>query len=272
MSVYIKEKPKNLSDCFDSLLQQTVKADEWVIVLDGPITDELMSVLDKYDAENPGLIKLVPLEHNVGLGLALREGVTHCSFDYIARMDSDDIAIQNRFEKQVAFLEEHTEIDICGGQIAEFENNQNNIVAIREVPLEDTEIKKYQRTRGAFNHVTVFFKKEAVLSAGNYEDAPLMEDDILWTRMILANKRMANLPDVLVKVRVGDDMISRRGGLSYYKKYKASRKKMYKLGLISYRDYKKTLIVQFIVALMSNRMRKFVFYKLLRKKPKEGNK
>ena len=270
MSLYYKESPNNLIECFESLLKQTKPADEWVLVLDGPLTAELDAVIEDYVSRYPELIKVVPLEKNLGLGLALRDGVRHCSYDYIARMDTDDICLSDRFEKQVRFLEEHSDVDICGGQILEFEETIDNIIAIREVPLEDEKIKKYQRTRCAFNHVTVFFKKEAVLSAGNYEDAPLMEDDMLWTRMILANKKMANLPDVLVYVRVGNDMINRRGGLSYYKKYKTSRKKIFDLGFMSHREYKRTLIAQFLVCIMPTKLRKFVFYKLLRKKPKRG--
>lgn len=268
MSVYKKEKPEYLMECFESLLAQTVQPSEWVIVLDGPLTPELNEVIKNYSQKYPNLIKTIPLEQNVGLGLALREGVTHCSYDYVARMDTDDVCVVDRFEKQVNFMKENIEIDICGGQIAEFEGEVKNIVSIREVPLTDNEIKKYQKTRSPFNHMSVFFKKDAVLSSGNYEDAPLMEDDMLWGRMALAGKQMANLSDILVYVRVGNDMIKRRGGIKYYKKYKASRKKMYELGMISHNDYTKTLFVQFIVALMPNNVRKFVFYKLLRKKPK----
>ncbi len=267
MSVYYKESPDNLIECFESLLRQTQPANEWVLVLDGPLTLELDKVIQEYVSKYPKLIKIVALEKNVGLGLALREGVCHCSHDYIARMDTDDICVNTRFEKQIEFLETHSDVDICGGQIAEFEGSVENVIAIRKVPLEDDKIKKYQRTRCAFNHVTVFFKKQAVLSAGNYENAPLTEDDMLWARMILANKKMANLPEILVYVRVGRDMIKRRGGLAYYRKYRASRKKIFKLGFMSYCEYKRALRAQFLVCLMPAKLRKFVFYKLLREKP-----
>ena len=265
MSVYKKEKKSNLIECFESLLNQTLKADEWVIVKDGPLTPELDETIDVYQAKNPGLIKIVVLDKNVGLGLALREGVKNCSNKYIARMDTDDISLPDRFEKQAKFMEKNYDIDISGGFIEEFEGNIENVISKREVPLKHSDIVKYQKTRSAFNHATVFFKKEAVLSSGNYEDAPLMEDDMLWTRMILSHKKMANIGETLVYVRVGSDMINRRGGFSYFKKYKKARKKIYKLGFISYFDYKKTIIIQFIVALVPTPIRKLIFFKFLRK-------
>lgn len=271
MSVYKKEKKSNLIECFESLLNQTLKADEWVIVKDGPLTPELDETIDVYQAKNPGLIKIVVLDKNVGLGLALREGVKNCSNKYIARMDTDDISLPDRFEKQVKFMEKNYDIDISGGFIEEFEGNIENVISKREVPLKHSDIVKYQKTRSAFNHVTVFFKKEAVLSSGNYEDAPLMEDDMLWTRMILSHKKMANIGETLVYVRVGSDMINRRGGFSYFKKYKKARKKIYKLGFISYFDYKKTIIIQFIVALVPTPIRKLIFFKFLRKSGVSSN-
>ena len=101
MSLYIKEKPEYAQACFESLLKQTVQADEWVIVEDGPLTDELYALLDKYQKNYPGLIKRVPLEKNQGLGLALRAGVPKCRNELIARMDTDDIAREDRFEKRL---------------------------------------------------------------------------------------------------------------------------------------------------------------------------
>ena len=264
MSVYIKEKPEYLRECFDSLLQQTVLAKEWLIVEDGPLTEELYMVLDEYQDKYPGLIKRVPLPKNVGLGLALREGVKNCSYEMIARMDTDDICIPERFERQLKEFETNTRLDICGSHIIEFEDNIQNVLSKREVPLSNDDIVKYQRRRSAYNHMTVMFKREAVLKAGNYEHAPLMEDDMLWTRLILSGANGLNIDDYLVYARTGLAMIGRRGGYSYFKKYKASRKKVYQLGLATYWDYIYTLIIQFVVALCPAMIRRFIFTKLLR--------
>ena len=265
MSLYIKEKPEYARECFESLLNQTVKAKEWVIVEDGPLTDEMYSLLAEYEEENPGLIKRVPLKKNVGLGLALREGVVNCSYDIIARMDTDDIAVRDRFEKQLSMFKADSKLDICGSHIKEFIGDIKNIQSERNVPLTQKEIYKYQKKRSAFNHMTVMYKKKAVLDAGNYVHAPLMEDDMLWVYMMKNHCRCMNLDEYLVYARVGKDMYARRGGFSYFKKYKAARKKIYETGYISYWDYISTVLIQFVVALIPVKVRKFIFTKLLRK-------
>ncbi len=263
MSLYIKEKPEYAEQCFLSLLDQTVQAAEWVIVEDGPLTKELYELLNKYEKDNPDLIKRVPLEKNQGLGAALREGVTACSYDLIARMDTDDISRKDRFEKQLQEFEMDPLLDVCGSHIAEFEQSPEKIVACRKVPLTEPEIRSYQKRRDAFNHVSVMFKKQAVLDAGNYRSCPLMEDTLLWANMLKNGARCMNINDTLVYVRIGEDMYERRGGFSYFLKYKEGRKQVLKTGYISYWDYLITIAVQLCVALIPARLRGFVFKKLL---------
>ncbi len=264
MSIYAKETTANARACFDSLLAQTVPADEWVIVEDGPLTEELYALLDEYQANNPDLIKRVPLEQNQGLGLALREGVLHCSNELIARMDTDDVAREDRFELQIKMFEEDPDLDVCGSHIKEFITTPEECTSERKVPLTDEDIKQYQKKRDGFNHVTVMFKKSSVLKAGNYQHALLMEDTLLWVNMILAGAKCANIDDYLVFVRTGKDMFERRGGYAYYKKYKKGRKMVYDTGYISWWDYTFTLMVQFVVAMVPNRIRRFIFEKMLR--------
>lgn len=265
MSIYYKEKPEYLRQCFDSLLNQTVQANEWVIVKDGPLTDELEQVLHEYENKNPNLIKYVAFEKNQGLGLALRAGVPACSNELIARMDTDDICREDRFEIQLQEFMNDSSLDICGSHIKEFDQDIHHTISQRKVPLNNEEIIQYQKRRSAYNHMTVMFKKRSVLKAGNYEHAPLMEDDMLWTRMIIAKCKGKNIDDYLVYARTGLDMIERRGGWSYFKKYKTSRKKVYELGLASYWDYLYTLIIQLVVALMPNILRKYIFAFFLRR-------
>ena len=265
MSLYIKEKPEYFDECMQSVLNNTVLPNEIVIVLDGPITDELQEVLNKYVSKEPSLYKVVPLETNQGLGLALREGIQHCSNELVARVDTDDICRQDRFELQLKEFEEDPELDICGSHIAEFDESPDTIVAKRIVPLDDKAIKKYQKRRDAFNHMTVIYKKSAVLSAGNYQSCLLMEDTLLWVNMLKNGAKAKNIDDFLVYARIGKDMYERRGGFKYYKKYKAGRKEVYKTGYISWWDYKSTVIIQFFVALMPNKLRGFVFKKMLHK-------
>ena len=248
MSLYYKEKPEYLESCLESLLKQTCQAQEWVIVKDGPLGTDLDRVLEK----------------NVGLGLALEKGVKSCKYELIARMDTDDIAREDRFEKQLRAFMDDPQLDICGSHIKEFEGDKNYILSLRKVPLTQDNIVAYQKRRSAFNHMTVMYKKSSVIKAGNYEHAPLMEDDMLWTRMLLAGCKGKNIDDFLVWARTGKEMIARRGGYAYFKKYKKSRKKIYETGFISYWDYLYTIIVQFIVALIPGKLRMIIFLKALR--------
>lgn len=264
MSLYIKEKPEYARTCFESLCRQTIPADEWVIVEDGPIAEEMRQLLDEYQGKYPGLIKRVPLKQNQGLGLALRAGVPECKNDLIARMDTDDIAREDRFERQLAEFERDPDLDICGSHIIEFEGTIDNELSKRKVPIGHVDIVKYQKTRSAFNHMTVMFKKRAVLKAGNYEHCPLMEDDMLWVRMILSGAKCGNIDDYLVYARTGAAMIGRRGGWAYFKKYREGKRKIMKTGYIDKFYYTKAMFPQFIAALLPSRIRLIVYTKMLR--------
>ena len=263
MSLYIKEKAEQFDECMKSIFSQTVLPNEIVIVLDGEINEGLQNVLSKYVNENPNLFNIVPLEKNVGLGLALREGILHCKNELIARMDTDDICREDRFELQIKAFEDNPEIDICGSQILEFEGDIENIVSKRTVPLTHDEIIKFQKKRDAFNHMTVMYKKSMVIKAGNYQSCFLMEDSLLWANMFMAGAMGCNLDQYLVYVRVGKDMYGRRGGLSYYKKYKKGRKEIYKTGFINWWDYKITALIQLVVSLAPNKLRGFIYKHML---------
>ena len=264
MSVYCKEHPDYLKQALDSVFSQTVRASQVVLVEDGPLTPQLDMIIDDYCSKYPEL-DVVPLAENRGLGLALAEGILHCKYELVSRMDSDDIARNDRFEIQLNVFEDNPTIDICGSQMLEFEGDISNIVTRRRVPLADAEIKRYQKRRDGLNHVTVMFKKTAVLRAGNYQHCPLMEDTLLWVNMFKNGATAMNVDDYLVYVRIGKDMFERRGGWAYYKKYKQARKKIYDTGYISWWDYYYTILVQFTVALMPNKLRGFVFKKILHK-------
>ena len=271
MSIYKQEKPEYLDQCLKSLLRQTTPANEWVIVEDGPLTEELYRVLDSYEREYPNLIKRLPLPENRGLGQALQAGVPACSYEWIARMDTDDVARFDRFEKQLAAISEDPDLDICGSQIVEFEGELDNVVAERRVPLTDEAIRSFQRRRDAFNHVSVMFRKSAVMQAGNYQSCPLMEDTYLWARMLLAGAKCKNLDEPLVYVRVGKDMFSRRGGYAYLKKYAEGRRKVLETGFISRFDYYYTVAVQAGVALAPAWLRVWIFKRLLHRRNRANN-
>lgn len=264
MSVYVKENPAFLEEAVESILHQTLKPSEVVIVEDGPLTPELYQVLEKLEAQSRIPIKRCPLVQNRGLGLALQFGVLQCQYDVIARMDTDDIAVEDRFEQQFELMEKEN-LDLLGGHIAEFIDQPDEIVSYRRVPIKHEDIVAYQRMRSAFNHMTVMFKRKMVLKAGNYEDGLYMEDDLLWLNMISAGARTGNVDQILCKVRVGAGMFERRGGLRYLKLYRQARKRMHERGQISYGEYLKSVLIQVVVALCPGFIRQFIFLKLLRK-------
>lgn len=261
--VYYKEKPEYFSEALASVINQTLKPNEIVVVKDGPLTEGLEEVLTKNDAENPELFKIVSLDTNQGLGVALARGVEECSYELIARMDSDDISRNDRFEKQIAEFEKNPDLDICGSQIAEFQTEISNIISYRRVPLEDSAIKKFQRKRSAFNHPSVMFKKSSVLKVGNYEFSPFMEDSMLYVKLFLSGACGCNIDESLVFVRISQEMYSRRGGLDYFRNYKDTRKKIYYLGYISCFEYYYSLFLLFIFSNLPNSLRGIVYRRVL---------
>lgn len=263
MSLYEKEKPEYLGQCMKSILHQTVIPNQIVIVKDGPLTEELEAVLMSYVKRNPKLYTIVPLDTNQGLGLALAEGILHCRYDLVARMDTDDLSVKTRFECQLKEFQADPKLDICGSHIVEFEDSPKNIVSKRSVPLEDADIKGYQKRRDAFNHVTVMYRKSMVLKAGNYQSCLLMEDTLLWVHMIQAGAKCRNIDKSLVYVRVGEDMFRRRGGWSYLLKYREGRKKVRETGYISWYDYLITVGIQCIVVFIPANIRGIIFKKIL---------
>ena len=183
MSVYKNDQPNYFQQAMDSIIKQTLIPNEIILVIDGPISNELKNVVDTYENKY-SFIKTIWLKENKGLGNALKLAVENAKYDLIARMDSDDIAICDRFEQQINIFKTNPNVDIVGGDISEFIDVDTNIVGIRKVPKENNEIREYMKTRCALNHVTVMFKKQTVIAAGNYQDWFWNEDYYLWIRMV----------------------------------------------------------------------------------------
>lgn len=260
MSLYIKEDAENFRIAINSMINQTCPPEEIVLVEDGALTDELYVVINEIKEVHPGLITSVIHEKNQGLGLALQHGLEVSRNELIARMDTDDIAVPDRCEKQLIFMKENPDVAIVGGQIDEFINVESNIVGKREVPTTNKELKEYIQKRCPFNHMTVMFRKSDIMSVGNYKEWFLNEDYYLWIRLALANKKFANLPEILVHVRTGADMYQRRGGMKYFVSERDIQKFMYEQGVIGYPRYvinvSERLILQ---VLMPNWLRGIVF-------------
>lgn len=225
LSLYIKEKPEFLRECLESLKNQTLPATEIVMVFDGAITPELEAVVNEYTTKLP--MKIIQLPKNVGMGNAFNEGLKNCSYEWVFRMDTDDICIPERFQKQVDFIKKHPNVVLFGSHIAEFNNNINEVVSYRNVPINNQAIRNFSLFRTPFNHMTVAYKRDIAIEAGGYR-AYLLEDYNLWLRIIAKGYEVANIDEVLVYARVGNNMVARRRGKQYIKGewdlYKLKRK------------------------------------------------
>ena len=263
MSVYYNEKKENLILAIDSLLNQTLAPNQIVIVEDGKLPDDLYNCLEEYSKKHK-IIHLIKLDENQGLGNALNEGLKHCKYDYVARMDADDISVENRFEKQISFLENNPEVDVLGGQIMEFDDKTNKDISTRTVPSKMSDLKKFIKTRNPFNHMTVVFKKKSVDDAGGYKDCKYFEDYYLWARMLAKNNNLQNIDDVVVRARAGTDMTERRGGMQYLKCIKNFEDKLFELKIINRFEYVKNIALRSVVALIPNKLRYYIYQKKLR--------
>ena len=268
MSVYGKDNPIYFERALKSITtDQTVKPNEIVLVVDGPVGSEIESVIEKYSSQYD-IFKVVYLEENLGLGNALKVAIENSTNEIIARMDSDDISMPNRFENQLSLIET-TKADIVGGCVSEFVENEEEIVSYRVVKTTDSEIKKDLRKRCPMNHSTVMFKKQSVIDADGYLDWYYNEDYYLWIRMAKNGCKFANSDSVYVNFRLGKDFYRRRGGRKYFKSEMGLQKFMRKNKMISPFRYIVNGIKRFVVqVIMSSRLRGWAFRKFARKEAK----
>lgn len=216
MSIYQKENPTFLKQCFTSIwTEQTLKPTEIVLVKDGRLTAELEQVISIWQEKLGSVLKIVALEQNVGLGKALNAGLAQCSYDWVLRMDTDDVAMLDRFQKQMDFIQQNPDVVLFSGQILEFNQDIGDANVLKSVPTNYQEIKQFAQKRCPFNHMTVAYKKDVILRLGGYQHHLFMEDYNLWLRVIGAGYKVANLPDVLLYARVGNGMHARRRGWQY---------------------------------------------------------
>ncbi len=264
MCVYGKDNPEWFETAVESVLQQTATPSEVVLVVDGPVPVELDTVIKKYE-KNP-LFHVIRFAENQGHGNARRAGLEACSNELVAIMDADDISRSDRFALQLEKFASN-DVDIVGGNITEFIDEPTNLVGQRIVPTDDADIKAYMKSRCPMNLVTVMFKKSSVSNAGGFIDWYCEEDYYLWIRMAQQGMLFANVEEVLVNVRVGKEMYSRRGGMKYFKSEARLQKYMRKHKMIGFGRYFVNVTKRFIVqVLLPNRIRGWVFKKFARKK------
>ena len=271
MSVYRKEKAEYLRVAMNSMWNQTVPTNDFVLMCDGSLTPELDSVIDEMIAEHPDTLRVIRFPENHGLGYTLQIGVKECRNDIIARMDSDDISRPERCEKELAVLSAHPEISIVGSFIEEFIDIEpdsyvpSSIKTRRIVPEKTDDIFTFAKRRNPFNHPSVMYRKADVIAAGNYQDMLYIEDYYLWIRMLLSGLNGYNIQESLVYVRTDNNTFRRRSGRKYRDIQLRLFKYMKDRGFISYSQYIRQCILRSGSSVAPNWLRMFMFKKFLRK-------
>ena len=265
MSVYYKEKPEYLLESMESIYAQTIPTDNFVLVCDGALTPALDAAISTMQEKYGDRLYVHRLAKNGGLGNALNEGIKHCKNELVARMDSDDIAYQDRCQKQIKVFERHPEVSICSGIVEEFTRNPRIIDTRRVPPETNEEIIEFAKKRNPFNHPCVMYKKSAVEAVGSYQDFYLLEDYYLWVRMLMAGYQGYNIQEPLLHMRAGSDMYKRRAGWKYVRTQVRLFKFMRDTGFIGSGQYIKSCIIRSGSSLAPNWLRKFMFEQILRK-------
>lgn len=284
MSVYAGEKAVCLAEALESVLvKQTLLPSEVVLVEDGPLSPDLSAVIAQYKQQFPQWVSVV-LPENKGLGIALNEGLSHCSYEWVARMDSDDVALPNRFETQWNFILKNPQWDVVGCAVEEFlgetaPSNRvesacsskpesaapapNAPVFIRRCPVEVYPTIKF---RSPLNHPTVFFRKSAVVASGGYRHCLFMEDYDLWIRLYAQGSRMTSMPDVLYLFRVTPNTYKRRAGRVFAASEKQIQKSLRSHGIVSWCEYTYNRAVRITSCYLPGFLRAWIYRIWLREK------
>lgn len=235
MTTYHGETPENLKESLDSILiNQTVKPDQLVLVVDGPVSDSLDSVIAFYEQKFKDIVDVVRMPENNGQSIASAKGMEYVKYGLVARMDSDDISVNTRFEKQLNVFFEHPEVSVVGGWIKEFKNSLEEKGAFRVVPEYDGDIKNEFRNRTPVNNVTVMMRKDAIVCAGGYGRNTVNEDYSLYARMWVNGEKFYNIQEALVNVRTGNGMAKRRTDMRIFRDWVKDQKFLYKNGKHSF--------------------------------------
>lgn len=268
--VYAKEKAENFRLALDSILNQTLFPNEILIIEDGKLGDDLEEIVENVEKQYSNIVRVIRLERNIGIGKVRALGVEECKYEWIAFMDSDDISLPDRFEKQIAYIKQHSDIDMLGGQVTEFDTTPENIISKRIMPLEHNEIYEFAKFRNPMNNVSIMFKKSLALKIGNYKIDYGFEDYEFIVRYLFNGYKVENIPDIIVNVRSGQWMMNRRQGLEYFFKYEyVCMKAFWDMGFINYWEFLRNVLLKFPLRVIPNWMRNLIYKKVLREKVNE---
>ena len=227
MSLYKNDVMKYVRLAVESILAQSYKDFDFYIQYDGPIRPEVDEYLSGIADDR---VKIQRRDENKGLAQSLNDLlsiVLPLGYEYIARMDADDISMPERFEKQVEFLKSHPKVDMVGGAINEIDENGDNRGKITKYPCSPEACRAFFAKRNPVAHPTVMFRRSFFEKAGwEYPmDFVRNEDTRLWHEGYKHGCMIANLPDVLLNFRMTDAMFTqRRNGKAFAKSQLELRK------------------------------------------------
>jgi glycosyltransferase involved in cell wall biosynthesis len=216
MAVYRKDDVDLFSRAVHSVFANTLAPNHCLIVVDGQVTEALDTAIVDLEKTYSPKIQFLRLTNNLGLAKALNAGIREIHTEWIVRADADDINLPNRFKELANAINGNLDIDLLGSNILEIDK-AGSPVAIREVPGSEADIRQFVKTRNPFNHMTVAYRRDAVMECGFYPNVYLREDYALWCKFLFRKKRVMNISQVLVHATAGRDMYARRGGWKYAK-------------------------------------------------------
>lgn len=211
MSVYKSEKPAFFDTSLQSIwTDQTLKPDEIILVEDGPLTEELMNVIEKWKSLIGDSLKIIVNKQNIGLTKSLNKGIDLAKGEYIARMDSDDISTPDRFREQLEYFEAHPDVAVVGGCIQEF-SSSNDMVNIRRFPITNTDVKMTIHKASPLAHPTVMMRRAIFDDGLRYNEKYKTSQDLaLWFDVLKAGYKIGNLSDITLKFRREENIYKRR--------------------------------------------------------------
>ncbi|WP_236034517.1 glycosyltransferase [Bifidobacterium saguinibicoloris] len=264
MSVYQGETLAHLQRAVASAtVEQTLPPEQCVIVRDGPVPQDMQRYLDDLEDDDSARhitrFTIVPLEHNDGLAHALNVGLAHCDHELVARADSDDISLPDRFATQLPLFRSGA-IDVAGSAIREFSGDETHLGQVRTLPAGGPELARYARLQSPLHHPSVVFRKSAVLAAGGYpEHAGRFEDYLLWERMLLRGARMRNVGAPLVLYRVDAGAYERRGGRDMFREEVRLQRRFLADGFVTRTQFLRNVTVRAVYRLVPTRARRAAY-------------
>jgi glycosyltransferase involved in cell wall biosynthesis len=262
MAVWAGDRGEWLDEALRSIAAQTLRADEVVVVEDGPITAEVAAVLEA--SELP--ITRVALPANIGLSGALQEGLAHCHHELIARVDSDDVNEPDRFARQVATMRARPNLSALSGYVSEFVEDPESPYAVRTVPVGAAQVARAARWRSPLNHPAVMMRLSHIQAVGGYTGFVSLEDYYLWGKLLAAGHEIDNLPEVLVRMRAGAAQGRRRGGLRYARTEIELLRAFVRIGFLTRSQALVSMVVRVPVRLVPDPIRAIVYRYILRRK------